>query len=325
MRRAVLAVVLFASLAVRAQDVLSIGNGNVSITKVTANPVQGVAFKVLYDSSAITSMSFTRTVAGTPLFETSHQGIGFFSYVVLFPSSTSLSGQIGTLSAIGPAAVTVPLTFDAPSAILSNQTASVVETVANGLLALTNGSVTVSTSPAAPTNVVATATSTSAVTVTWSAVAGADHYEVWRSVDNGAYALIASPAGTSHDDTGRTANKTYLYRVRAVAGAASPFSNTDAATTIVFTDDPPVIVKAVHLTELRTAVNAMRASAGLAPLAADPTIGAGQVARASHITALRTGVTEARTAIGMPSSSFTDATLTTIKAVHVTELRVSVR
>ncbi|HEX2062413.1 MAG TPA: fibronectin type III domain-containing protein, partial [Thermoanaerobaculia bacterium] len=260
MRRVVLVLVLFASVAVRAQDVLSISSGSVSITKVTANPVQGIAFKVLFDSAAITSMSFTRTVAGTPLFETSHQGIGFFSYVVLFATPVNLSGQIGTLSAIGPAAVTVPLRFDPPSAMLSNQTASVVETVANGLLALTNGSISVSTSPAAPANVVATATSTSAVTVTWSAVAGANHYEVWRSVDGGGFSLIASPTGTSHNDTGRTANKTYLYRVKAVAASASPFSNTDAATTIVFTDDPPVLVKAIHITELRTAVNAMRAS-----------------------------------------------------------------
>lgn len=338
MRRIVLAALVLVSLGARAQDVLSIGSGStqvpVTITKVTANPVQGIAFKVLFDGSAIASLSFARTgalAAETPLYETSMQGSGWFSYVVLFAAPANASGQIGVLSATpaAPAGSVIALRLDPPSAMLSNQSASVVETVANGNLALVNGSITVS-SLAAPAGLTATANGTTQVSVTWNAVAGASQYQVWRSVDGSAFALVGSPASTAFSDNGVTAGKTYLYRVRAVAGPeTSPFSNVKAATTIVFTDDPLVPrttrIKAVHVTELRTAVNAMRASASLPPLAADSTIGPGQRIRAQHITALRTGLSQARAAIGLPALSYTDATLTRIKAAHVQELRNGVK
>ena len=259
------------------------------------------------------------------------QGSGWFSYVVLFAAPVNVSGQLGLLSATptAPAGTVIPLRLDPPSAMLSNQSSSVVETVANGNLALGNGSVTVS-SLAAPTGVVATASGTTQVNVTWNGVGGATHYEVWRSVDNGAFALIGSPASAAFTDNGVTGGKTYLYRVRAASGMTpSPFSNVDAATTIVFTDDPLVPdstrIKAVHITQLRTAVDAMRASAGLPALSADSTIGSGQRIRASHITAIRTGLSQARTAIGLPALSYTDTTLTIIKAVHVQELRNGVK
>jgi hypothetical protein len=309
--------------------------GSVTITKVTANQVQGIAFKVLFDGGAISSMSFARTgafAAETPLFETSMQGSGWFSYVVLFAAPANASGQIGLLTALptAPAGTVIPLTLHPPSAMLSNQSATVVETVANGSLALVNGSITADALLGTPTGVDAVATGTQLVDVRWNAVASATHYEVWRSFDGGAYAFIGSPALPAITDESVIAGKAYLYRVRAVnAMQTSPFSSVDAATMIVFTDEPVVAqstrVKAVHITQLRTAVNAMRASASLPPLTADPTIGSGLVIRAQHITAIRTGLSEARSAIGMPALSYTDGTLTTIKAIHVQELRNGVK
>ena len=329
MRRFAFLLLLFASLRAGAQDVLSLGSGSsavpVTITKQTANAVNGVAFKVLFDEELVASMAFTRSVSGTPLYETSMQGSGFFSYVVLFPSSTNLSGPIGTLTVNAqPSAapgMVVPLILDPPSAMLSNQTASTIESVANGLLSLTNGSTTISGTIAAPANVIATANGTSSVNVTWSAVAGANHYQVWRRFNGSAYASIGTTTSLSMLDSAVSANTTYIYRVRAVnaSAAASPDSNPDAATTIVFSND--TIIRALHFTQLRTAVNAMRASAGLAPLAADATVATGQLIRASHLTALRSGLNEARAAIGLPALSYTDATLTVVKSVHVQELR----
>jgi hypothetical protein len=338
MRRIILAVLLCVPLRAAAQDVLTVGSGAmqvpVTITKNTANPVQGIAFRILFDGDAISAMSFARTgafAAETPLYETALQGSGWFSYVVLFAAPVSASGQVGVLTATSslPPGSVIPLTLHPPSAMLSNQAATVVETVANGELALVNGSITVRV-PAAPAGVVATAADTNRVDVTWNGVAGAAHYEVWRSVDGGAFALIRSPSATAIEDATVLAAKTYLYRVRSVNGPhLSPFSKVDAATTIVFTDDPLVRrstrIKAVHITQLRAAVNAMRASASLPPLAADPTVGVGLRIRAQHITALRTGLTEARAAIGLPSLSFTDATLTRVRAVHVQELRDGVK
>lgn len=97
-----------------------------------------------------------------------------------------------------------------------------------------------------------------------------------------------------------------------------------APSTFVFTDDPltpGTLIKLAHVTELRAAVNAMRGRAGLTALAADPTIAAGAVVRAQHLTALRAGLNEARTALGLSALTYTDATPTVIKAVHVQELR----
>ncbi len=342
MRRTLLALAVFASLGAAGQDVLSIGSGStqvpVTLAKNTANPVQAIAFKVLFDEDLIASVSFARAgmaAVETPLYETQLQGSGFFSYAVLFEAPANISGHIGTLTVTPqPSAVpgtVVPLTFDAPGALLSNQSASTVETVANGLLSLMNGSITVTGTIAAPSGVMATATSTSTVNVTWNAVAGANHYQVWRSNNAGGFVLIGTTGSTSFPNASLSANTTYLYRIRTVDGAAavSPFSNIDAATTVVFTDDPVVafstLIKAVHFTQLRTAVNAMRAAGGLAPLAADGTIAAGMSVRAQHLTALRTGLNEARSASGMATLAFTDAVPTRVKAVHVNELRSGVK
>jgi RHS repeat-associated protein len=98
-----------------------------------------------------------------------------------------------------------------------------------------------------------------------------------------------------------------------------------------FADDPLVAgttnVKAVHLTELRTAVNQARAHAGLAAASWAEGITAGTTTiKASHITELRARLDEARSALGLAAASYTDPTLTagttTIKAAHVQELRI---
>jgi len=185
------------------------------------------------------------------------------------------------------------------------------------------------TIPPVPTNLVARATSTTSILVTWNASAGATSYRLYRSENDGAYALIASPATNSYTDSGRTAGKTYVYRVQAVAaGLSSADSNRDHATTILFTDDPLVaevdVVRAVHLTQLRTAVNAVRAAAGLAAATWTDSSPAGVAIKRVHITQLRSALTPALTALGKSSPSYTDASLTTatvVKAVHFQELR----
>ncbi len=87
---------------------------------------------------------------------------------------------------------------------------------------------------------------------------------------------------------------------------------------------------AVHVTELRTAVNAVLSLAGLpAATYTDPTITAGIMINAIDISELRTNLDAARLALGLPTLSYTDGTLTAgstpIKAVHFTELRNGVK
>jgi hypothetical protein len=83
-------------------------------------------------------------------------------------------------------------------------------------------------------------------------------------------------------------------------------------------------VRSLHFAELGTAVNAVRATEGLAPLSIDFS----GIVQASHLTILRDGLNALRTAIGSPPITFTEtlaAGATVIKASHVEEMRAGVR
>jgi hypothetical protein len=187
-----------------------------------------------------------------------------------------------------------------------------------------------------PTNFAAAATSTSQVVISWTAVAGASSYEIQRTLNiNSGFTSLTTIPGTTYSDNALTANTTYLYKVRAINGATtSGFTAIDPATTILFTDDPlnaGVLIKAIHVTQLRTAVNAMRAAAGLGAQAfTDPALAAGSPIKAGHVSELRSALDQARSTIGLlPPLVYVDqpitATVTTIKAVHVTDLRNGVK
>jgi hypothetical protein len=204
------------------------------------------------------------------------------------------------------------------------------------------------TAPSAATSLSATAASATSVSVSWSASSGTvDHYEVERRNGSGSFAVVATvPAasGTSITDTNAVIGDTaYLYRVRAFAdpsGACpSPYSNIDLATTTIFTSDPPAsigsIIYAVHLTRLRTAVNAVRATAGLGafdwtdfstPVTAAPAVG-GTVLK-DQVQKLRNRLNEARSALGLTAQPYTNEPLAvgvTVNAAHILELRQGVQ
>jgi hypothetical protein len=231
-------------------------------------------------------------------------------------------GTLGAVTNHGDGTYTATLTSS-----LTSGTATITGTLDG--VAVTD-TATVAFGVAAPTNVTATATSTSAITISWTAVAGATSYDVYRASPIPGYTLVGSTASTSFNNALLTANTTYVYIVRAAgASGTSPFSSPDAATTIVFTDptlNSSILVKAAHLTQLRTAVNAMRAAAGLTAAGfTDPGITAGVTAiKAVHITQLRDALDAARTAIGLPGIGYTDPALTTgttVKAAHFAQLR----
>lgn len=116
----------------------------------------------------------------------------------------------------------------------------------------------------------------------------------------------------------------YIYagsQLLAVTGGVTPtFTFTDSTLTAGVT-----AVKAVHITELRTAVDSYRAAAGLgAATWTDPAL-SGIAIKAIHIQELRARLDEARAALGYAPASYTDSTLTagttSIRVVHITELR----
>jgi len=261
------------------------------------------------------------TTGNTPI---TIYGSGFSGSPTVSVGGSSATGvsvvSSSLLTAITPAHAAG--TVDVSVTGISTSTLSSAFTYVNALLA-------------APTNLVATASGTTGASLTWTAVTGADHYEVARSSNHAGYSTIASPATNSYTDSGLTASTAYLYEVRAIGptGLQSAYSNIDVATTIVFTDDPLVkkttIVKAAHLTELRTAVNALRVSAGLTAYTfTDATLDSTVTVKAIHITELRTALDAARTAAALPAMTYTytiTAPTTLIHATDVAEIRNGVK
>ena len=89
--------------------------------------------------------------------------------------------------------------------------------------------------PAAVSDLMVTAVSSSNVDLNWSAAAGATSYDVYRSlVSGGGYALVSNVAGTSFSDTGLTVATNYYYVVVGrddATGLVAGNSNEAAATT----------------------------------------------------------------------------------------------
>ena len=188
--------------------------------------------------------------------------------------------------------------------------------------------VTIGSCPAAPANVVATAISISQVGVSWSAVTGADSYDVYRRGPGGVFAFVGNRLTTSYRDNAVTRDTSYLYKVKAVnAAGSSPDSNVDLATTTIFTDDPLVagtsVVKGDHLSQMRTAVNAVRALAGLGAVtfSDDPPMGA--TIKSAHVVALRAALDEAWSSLFPLSLTYQNAAAIgdPIRALDFTEIR----
>jgi hypothetical protein len=117
------------------------------------------------------------------------------------------------------------------------------------------------------------------------------------------------------------------------SGVGFSKANAFAYLPTVFTDDTLAVnvttVKAQHIIELRQAVDAMRAVAGLggAPWT-DPGLAAGNTIRAIHIVDLRTYLDDAASRLGYSTSPYTDPGLTSgfvIKRIHIEELRQRIR
>lgn len=195
---------------------------------------------------------------------------------------------------------------------------------------------------AAPAGVTATASSTTSVTISWTAVSGVisgvTPYSVYRTSDKTTFtvACTATAPTVTCNDNSAAAGTAYLYKVR--AGSAGTFSSVDLATTVIFTDATltggTTAPKTAHITELRTAVDAVRklANGGVAnPFSyTDSTLTADTTPiKRVHITDLRTALDAARSTLAFTALSYTDPTITVnstpVKTVHITELRNGVQ
>lgn len=205
-------------------------------------------------------------------------------------------------------------------------------TARRGHLAVAGADITVDEGaalPAAVSSIDAHATGEKQITVTWGASPNATSYQIDRSASGTNF----SPAGTSTTTTfvdTVTPGAAYLYRVRAInASGSSAYSNADLAVAAQFTDDPIVpgvtTIKALHITEVRDSVNAVRSLAQLGPIALDAA--PGMPATAANITQLRNAIDEALRRLPLPVPAYANdvGRNSIIRAVDLQELRDRVR
>jgi hypothetical protein len=193
--------------------------------------------------------------------------------------------------------------------------------------------------PAAPpTHVLATAIDPTTVRVTWTRNSGAASYRLYRGerIDGVlTYTLIGSPAGTDwmFDDTTVSPGSAYLYKMRSHDGTETADSNVDLAAAVVFTE--PTLtsyvtpIRSVHFTELLTAVNGVRALAGLETIAfTAPAPEPGGIVMAQHVVDLRQGLDPARSALGLTALIHIPSVIAPgmiIESRHITEIRDGVK
>ena len=143
-----------------------------------------------------------------------------------------------------------------------------------------------------------------------------------RSYPNYALYNAQWPVGSTY------VNSTYGFLVRVLGRAGSTFSLSMSS----FTDDPLAAgvtpIRAVHIAELRTRIDAARVKVGLAGFAwTDASLSTGTTGiKMRHLAELRTALADVYAAKGMTAPTFTDPVLTTataIKAVHIAELRAA--
>jgi hypothetical protein len=130
-------------------------------------------------------------------------------------------------------------------------------------------------------------------------------------------------AGWSGACTGSAGCTVTLDQARAVTASFSRVF-TDATLTARVT-----VVRAVHVSELRAAIDTLRARQGLTAFAwADSSLAASVTPiKRSHLVEMRTALTAVFTARGLPAPSWTDPAITAgttaIKAAHIMELRTA--
>lgn len=167
---------------------------------------------------------------------------------------------------------------------------------------------------------VSTAQSTPTIHVSWSASAssvGIARYEVQRSFDGASFVTVGSvQLGTSFNDTQVVMGKAYVYNVHAVDSNNIAGLNTgnDIATAVVFSNDPlpapptATLIRGIHVSELRSAIDAVRRSAGLPAqwTSYSPLTG---LIYASTFNELRNALADARNVLGLPAVTYSQSTV----------------
>jgi hypothetical protein len=165
----------------------------------------------------------------------------------------------------------------------------------------------------------------------WIPPADAASFVVYRRATFGGAWVLVGNAYVAEANVSMQSGKTWMFGVatRYANNTIGPIGTPDIATSVPFTDDPVAPgtpIRAPHVTELRTAVNAVRTFAGLTAFTFTDATLAGTPIHALHLTELREALTSARNAIGMPMTfGPAPAIGGAIKSTHLEEIRAGVR
>ena len=306
----------------------------------------GTITRYSYNAAAqalVVSRRFLRTGEGSVAAFTVRLAVAPASDVTV--TVARIAGDGGMNVTQGGTLVFTPANWSTPQVVhvtstYTSSTADQIATIAvsspdltaEDVIVRATSSSTVPLSP--PSNLQATATSPTTVSLTWLGSAGATAYDIERKSAGGDFQPIATVTALSYADT--VADSTaHVYRVRSRnASGGSAYSNMDLATTVSFTDDPLVpqatTAEAAHMMELRSAIGAVVSLAGLPARAWTDALIGPQVTpiRRIHVEEVRSALRAAFTALGFPGIALTDEVLTNqtlVKAAHFQELRDAVK
>ena len=151
---------------------------------------------------------------------------------------------------------------------------------------------------------------------------------------SGSFVPSSAASATIGAQTSPTVSQQFSFNSASLSnGTALSWTLSAPSTPSAFTDDPLTAgstpIKVVHITELRSRINTVRARFGLLAFSwTDASLSSATPVKAVHLTELRTALQQAYTAAGQLAPTFMDSTIvqgsTFIRVVHIKELRDAV-
>lgn len=167
------------------------------------------------------------------------------------------------------------------------------------------------------------------ITVRWTATGDSASHDVLRRLEGGWQVIALNVVGEMFVDSSVVNTSAYVYAVQShsTGGAISGLSNSDIGTTTTLALPGDNVIRASDILTTRSLVHSLRSAADLSAFTfTDASLAAVKV-KAVHVTELRTALNEARTALGVAALTFTNPALTpngtTIRKVDVQEIRNS--
>jgi len=289
---------------------LNISGASPQSTAVTATtPSAGPATPTGVIATAASSSSITVTWTAAA------EATGYTIYGGASPTSLV---QIGTaaMTSFTHAGLTASTTYYYAVAAANASAISARSTTVNATTQSGGGQ-----PPAAPTGVTATATSSTSITVSWTAVTGATSYTVFGGASPTSLSQIGTAATTTYSNTGLTAGTTYYYAVAAtnVSGTSGQSTTASATTTQSVGPAAPtgVIAAAASSTSITVSWTAVTGATSYTVYGGTSSSSLSQIGTATAATYTNTGLTAATTyyyAVTVTTSSGTSARSTTVSA-----------